>query len=150
MLGAGRPDLAEAQLRRAVLSARSVGADGTLELGEVLLDQAVVLGGGRSAKGRRAPVEPEARAVAFENRGLRALVSGSADRAVDAFEDAVNAWRSLGRTCWLGRALALQAAAVGRARGRRSAASLERRAASLLEDLGTAARHRASLLRPLG
>ena len=150
LLGQGRITRAERELTLAARSANLAGATGTHALASLLIDecQAIL---GRARTGRSRPYGgTEREAIGYEVRGIVATRAGRLDRASDAFGAAVERWELLGTTAWLARALAMQAH-VARARGdRRAGATLDRRAARVLDTLRTPAREREALLHPLG
>ncbi|HET7517340.1 MAG TPA: hypothetical protein VFN05_06535, partial [Actinomycetes bacterium] len=73
-----------------------------------------------------------------------------APAAVAAFAGAVDHWRQLGLTVWLGRALSLQAAAARHAGDHPAADRLLTQASELLDRLKAPAHARPSVLAPLG
>jgi class 3 adenylate cyclase/tetratricopeptide (TPR) repeat protein len=150
LLGRGRIAGAERELTFAARSAGHAGATGTHALATLLIDECQAIAG-RARTGRPRPVGgTEREAIAHEVRGIVATRAGRLDRAADAFDVAVERWELLGSTAWLARALALQAH-VSRALGdRRAAATVDRRAARVLDTLRTPAREREALLHPLG
>jgi len=93
--------------------------------------------------------ETEVVAVVQENAGLRGLLAGDHEGAAKAFEQAVETWSTMGRTAWLARSLALQAAAVNRRGDRRMARRLHRTAEAVLDELKTPARDRIPILSPV-
>jgi len=148
-LASGDPREAEVTLRRAVLLAARVGAEGHAALARALLGEVRVLAG-RSPRGRpeAEQTDAEADAVGLETEGLR-LLPRDPPAAAEVLQRAAERWRSLGLTVWLPRALALRAAALERAGGARAAAAARREAAWALDALGTPAAARAPLLEPL-
>ena len=150
-LSAGDPARARAELDRAVVTARSAGATGTLLLARAIRDQALILSGRQPRS--TAPVDEsvdELAAVRAENRGLLALRSRrEVVAASKAFAGAVARWRELGITSALVRALALQAEAERREGNRRRANRLASEAERVLDSLKTPEASRGPLMRPL-
>ncbi|HWO71551.1 MAG TPA: adenylate/guanylate cyclase domain-containing protein [Actinomycetota bacterium] len=148
-LASGDPREAEVTLRRAVLVAARVGAEGHAALARALLGEARVLGGrSPGARPEAEQTDAEADAVGLETEGLR-LLPRDPPAAAEVLQRAAERWRSLGLTVWLPRALALRAGALERAGGVRAAAAARREAAWALDVLGTPAAARARLLEPL-
>jgi class 3 adenylate cyclase/tetratricopeptide (TPR) repeat protein len=152
LLGAGRPDEAAAELERALASATATGATGTAALADAALEQARVLAGHPPAGPPPAgpPDEVEAEAIRSETAGLTAMAAGQAKEAAAAFARAVDRWRQLGLTVWLGRALSLQATAARRANDRPAADRLPAQAGEILDRLKVPAHARPTVLAPLG
>jgi len=154
LLGAGRPDEAAAELERALASATASGATGTAALAGAALEQARALAGRPPpvVPGAAAPpeeVEVEVEAIRSETTGLAALAAGQPEEAAAAFARAVDLWRQLGLTVWLGRALSLQAAAARRGGDRPAADRLLAQAGEVLDGLKTPAQARPTVLSPL-
>jgi class 3 adenylate cyclase/tetratricopeptide (TPR) repeat protein len=152
LLGAGRHDEAIAELERALASAEAAGAVGTVAVASAALAQAHALTGrpaARPAPAPPAPSEVEAEAIAAETGGLAALAAGRAGEAVAAFALAVERWRRLGFTVWLGRALSLQAAAARRSGDHPGAEQLLAGATEVLDRVRTPARSRPTVLAPI-
>jgi hypothetical protein len=145
----GEPLRAVAELDRAVSTARSVGATGTLPLARAVRDQALILSG-RSPRSTPEAMTGSAElgAVRAENRGLVALRGGDAG-AAEAFEQAVERWRELGVTASLARGLSMQAHADRRSGNPRRAARHARKAAEVLDTLKTPEAARGPLLQPI-
>jgi tetratricopeptide (TPR) repeat protein len=152
LLGAGRFEEAAAELERALAAAEDAGAVGTAALAAAALQQALVLAGRPPAglPSRAPPSEVEVEAIQAESDGLAALSEGRTGEATAAFSLAVERWRQLGFTVWLGRALALQAAAARRAGAHPDADQLLARAGDVLDRVRTPARARPGVLAPLG
>jgi tetratricopeptide (TPR) repeat protein len=153
LLGAGRPGKAAAELERALTSATAAGATGTATLARAALEQARVLAGHPPAVASptAAPSEEvEASAIGSETAGLTALTAGRPEAAVAAFAGAVEHWRQLGLTVWLGRALSLQATAARHAGDHPAADRLLTQASELLDRLKAPAHARPTVLAPLG
>ena len=149
-LGAGRPDEARRHLARAASLARSLGSGGFLDLAVALERQSGLLTGADIEVGPDAAVtEKEIVAVVLENEGLHALLAGDDEGATKAFEQAVEAWSTMGLTAWLARSLALQAAAANRRGDRRMAGRLYSRAEAVLDELKTPAKNRLPILSPV-
>jgi len=91
----------------------------------------------------------EVEAIRSETTGLAALAAGQPEEAAAAFARAVDLWRQLGLTVWLGRALSLQAAAARRAGDRPAADRLLAQAGEVLDGLKTPAQARPTVLSPL-
>jgi hypothetical protein len=147
-LGRGRLARAAAELGRAADLARRVGADGTERLATLLEAQCAIFLGRRARPVRPLPEDPEHRALAEELRGARELVRGRPARADDALVEAVEAWRTLGWTCWVGRALALRAAGRLAAGDERESRTLLDEARHALSTVGTPRAEWRALLAP--
>jgi class 3 adenylate cyclase len=150
-LGAGRVRDAGRQLRIAVGRSSALGANGTMDLASSLLAQAQLL------DERNAPVEEPRRAADLdvaatvrENEGIRALLDGDPEGALESFALAEAIRSTMGQTVWLARSLGLAAAAASRMGHRRSILTLERRADAVLASIGAPARFRDRAVRPLG
>ncbi|HEV3463719.1 MAG TPA: hypothetical protein VG846_07030 [Actinomycetota bacterium] len=128
------------------------GATGTAALADAALEQARVLAGHPPAGPPPAgpPDEVEAEAIRSETAGLTAMAAGQAKEAAAAFARAVDRWRQLGLTVWLGRALSLQATAARRANDRPAADRLPAQAGEILDRLKVPAHARPTVLAPLG
>jgi len=152
LLGAGRPEEAAAELERALASATAAGAAGTAALAGAALEQARVLAGHPRTDLPTAspPSEVEAEAIRSETGGLAALTAGEAGAAAAAFARAVDHWRQLGVTVWLGRALSLQSAAARRMADQPTAEGLLTQADDVLDRLKTPPHARPTVLAPLG
>jgi hypothetical protein len=119
-LGEGRYAEAAAELSRAAALARASQLGGVEALSRALTEQAELLQGGRAkpAPSGKAPASPELEAIRAENQGLRA---NKPAEAADAFGRAAGAWRRIGTTVWLARALTWEAAVRPRAGARLNA-----------------------------
>jgi hypothetical protein len=91
----------------------------------------------------------EVEAILAENAGLADLSAGRVEEATAAFALAVERWRRLGLTVWLGRALSLRAAAAERAGDRAAAEPPLAQAGDVLDRIRTPARSRPGVLAPL-
>jgi class 3 adenylate cyclase/tetratricopeptide (TPR) repeat protein len=150
LLGAGRFDEATSELERAAELAQTAGATGTFALAAAALDQTLIMTGRPPASlppdGAR---EIEVEAIVAENHGLVALLEDRTQAATAAFALAVQRWRRLGLTVWLGRALSLQAQAVRRTDDLRRAGRLRSQAGNVLDRIKTPVRHRPGVLSPI-
>jgi class 3 adenylate cyclase/tetratricopeptide (TPR) repeat protein len=149
-LAAGDPEGALPNLQRAVMTARSAGATGTLPLARAVRDQAGILSG-RQPRATAAAGEPEDElaAILFENRGLLSLRSRRGlTAASDAFGAAAHHWQRLGASTSLARSLSFRAEAERRAGNRRRASRLANDAERVLDSLNTPEASRGSLRHP--
>jgi class 3 adenylate cyclase/tetratricopeptide (TPR) repeat protein len=154
LLGAGRAREAAAVLGEAARLAREVGAEGTRALAQACRAQATLLSRGRSVRSSatsKTEAEDEAgiAAVAIETSGLDLLLRNEPLLAAETLDDAVERWQGFGRSSWLARALSIRAVALGINGDRARAAASLGRANAVLDDLGTPARNRSSITRPL-
>jgi hypothetical protein len=145
----GEPARAAPELERAVMSARSAGATGTLPLARAVRDQALILSGRAPRSTLEGKVgSGELGAVRAENRGLVALRGQGGASAANAFEEAVERWWEIGVTAWLARALSMQAYAEREQGNPRKAPRLARMAVEVLDALKTPQAAREPLLSP--
>jgi hypothetical protein len=152
LLGAGRPEEAAAELKRALASATAAGAAGTAALAGAALEQAQVLAGHPRTDPPTAspPSEVEAEAIRSETGGLAALTAGEAEEAAAAFTRAVDHWRRLGLTVWLARAPPSSRRRPAAWPHRPTADRLLTRADDVLDRLRTPAHACPTVLAPLG
>ena len=145
----GEPARAAPELERAVMTARSAGATGTLPLARAVRDQALILSGRAPRSTFEGKVgSGELGAVRAENRGLVALRGQGGASAANAFEEAVERWWEIGVTAWLARALSMQAYAEREQGNPRKAPRLARKAVEVLDALKTPQAAREPLLSP--
>jgi class 3 adenylate cyclase/tetratricopeptide (TPR) repeat protein len=148
-LGAGRFEAAVSETARAVELATRSDAVGLLELARAVSEQAAILDGRRRTTPGGDGGDPERSAILHECAGLLELRRGRWLPASEAFADAVGSWDQLGLTIWLARGLALRAHALRSGGDGRRSASLMRRAAKVLDALGTPSRSRTVVLSPV-
>jgi tetratricopeptide (TPR) repeat protein len=149
LLGRGRLARAASELERAKELSRRVGADGTLRLASLLHAQSLVLLGRTASPVRGLEGDPEHLALAHELAGVKQWRRRHPGPAADELARAVESWRSLGSTCWLGRALALHASMARAAGDEAAAAGSMEEARGVLRLIRTPASERRALLEPV-